>query len=60
MQSAVPCTSKRTSILFPATIKTIGNTYHVIVPKEYVLKCGWVDGEDVDVTIESTRDADQE
>ena len=50
----------RKKITYPATIKPIGNTYHIIVPKEYMQKCGWTDGEDVDVTIESTRDTDQE
>ena len=50
----------RKKITYPATIKPIGNTYHIIVPKEYMQKCGCTDGEDVDVTIESMRDTDQE
>lgn len=41
----------RSQITYPATIKSIGNTYHIIVPKDYVNKCGWGDGTDVDVTI---------
>ena len=41
----------RDSITYPGTIKKIGNTFHVIVPKDYVVKAGWGDGDDVDVTI---------
>lgn len=41
----------RRGISYPSNIKRIGNTFHVIVPKAYVQKCGWADGQDVDVTI---------
>jgi len=41
----------RRHIRFPGTLKRIGGTFHVIVPKDYVRKTGWEDGTDVDVII---------
>ena len=50
----------RKSITYPGEIKKIGNTFHVIVPKAYVLKCGWSDGTDVDVTISEPPSEDDD
>jgi len=42
----------RSSITFPAKLKTYGNSYCIPVPKAYAERLGLVPGGDVDVTID--------
>ena len=43
----------RKKVTFPGTIKAFGKaSYHVVIQKDYVEKSGWVDGMDVEVTLE--------
>lgn len=42
----------RRKITFPATIRTFGKSYHIVVQKDFVEKSGWTDGQDVEVTLE--------
>ena len=42
----------RKVITYPATIKKIGNSFHILIPKDYVVEeCGWKDGSKVTVMI---------
>lgn len=50
----------RRTIQYPATIRKLGGSFCIIVPKEYVDKAGWGVGQDVDVIITLPEEEGQE
>lgn len=50
----------RSSITFPAKLKTYGNSYCIPVPKAYAERLDLLPGDDVDVTIDAVKQDDRE